>query len=43
MPLTHSAPGTPGFSHNIEEMVKAGHTRDQAIAAVRCKVRLVSP
>lgn len=33
MPLEKVPVGSPGFSHNISEMVKAGHPQAQAIAA----------
>ena len=33
MPLEYAKPGTPGFHHNIEEMVRAGHPVESAVAA----------
>lgn len=33
MPLEHAKPGTPGFHANIEEMVRAGHPVESAVAA----------
>ena len=39
MPLTHSKPGTPGFSRNVAEMVKSGHPQNQAVAAAYSAAR----
>lgn len=39
MPLESGPVGSPAFKHNIEEMVKAGHPQNQAVAAAYSKAR----
>lgn len=39
MPLEAGPIGSPAFKHNIEEMEKAGHPRDQSVAAAYSKAR----